>query len=46
MMNQMRAGGPGSLPTGDVPQQDNPETVYNSSLALWTCSRCRSRERA
>ncbi|CCV00042.1 unnamed protein product [Malassezia sympodialis ATCC 42132] len=34
MMNQMRAGGPGSLPTGDVPQQDNAETVYISSLAL------------
>ncbi|WFD22992.1 multicatalytic endopeptidase [Malassezia equina] len=34
MMNQMRAGGPASLPSGDVPQQDNAETVYISSLAL------------
>ncbi|PKI85721.1 multicatalytic endopeptidase [Malassezia vespertilionis] len=33
LVNQARAGSAGS-PSGDVPQQDNAETVYISSLAL------------
>lgn len=33
LMNQARMGAP-SAPQGDIPQQDNSETVYISSLAL------------
>ena len=35
LMNQARLGGVGGgTPPGDMPQQDNSETVYISSLAL------------
>ena len=34
LMNQARLGASAGAPQGDVPQQDNAETVYISSLAL------------